>query len=259
MLLYNKEAQHPNSTVYIPPAEVGQEIVLRLDMKDGCVKLGDNQLLDENQNGIVMRGYLLGYENYFGDIGMYENTYWVKLLFIPLVEHENLNFKKRTVCSIWCRGDSKKNFTTAVSMAPVQEISINRSITEIKFNKVEKTTSDGQKVQTRPAAFSFIKPTQVDIDSIKSILNDLENRKKVINKENETLPIDSQKQTPDDLLQSLLEFTSGNQVILLTGTNDKLNINAFKDSKVLPGATQYALPSSVELASSTNGGGFSDF
>ena len=193
MLLYNQEAQDPKSTVYIPPAEVGQEIVLRLDMKDGCVKLGEHQLLDENQNGIVMRGYLLGYQNHFGDIGMYENTYWVKLLFIPLINHPNLNFKKKTVCSIWCRGDSKKNFTSAVSMAPVQEISINRSITEIKFNKVEKTTQDGQKVQTRPATFSFVKPTPEEVDAIKNILIDFENKRAGVEKENETLPAEKQK------------------------------------------------------------------
>ena len=258
MLLYNQEAQDPKSTVYIPPAEVGQEIVLRLDMKDGCVKLGEHQLLDENQNGIVMRGYLLGYQNHFGDIGMYSDTFWVKLLFIPLINHPNLNFKKRTVCSIWCRGDSKKNFTSAVSMAPVQEISINRSITEIKFNKVDKTTQDGQKVQTRPATFSFIKPTPQEVESIKNILNDLETKRFNVETENNNLPPEKQKKTPDFYLQSLLEFTSGNQLIPLTGDNDQGKINAFKDSKTMsiPPA-QYALPSSVDLVPNTNG--FADF
>lgn len=237
MLTFKQNSYNPNLNVYIPPAEVGQEITLKLDMKDGCIKIGDNQLIDDNNNGIIMRGYLLGYQNYFGDVGMYEDAYWTKLLYIPLVNHPLLSFKKLTVCSIWCRGDSRKNFTKAISIAPVQDININHSVTEIKFDKVEKSTSDGQKVWTRPALFSFVKPTEKEISIIKTILKELSTEEAEL------------------LLTQLVDFSSGNNVILLSGENDRAKITAFKEAKALSAPTQnttYALPSSIELSNNSN-------
>ncbi len=196
MLLFENNAAILKSQVYTPECEVGSEILFRVDMKDGCIKLDSEPLLDENGNGIPFRFYALACKPFFGDIGLSSNYSWVKVLLIPLSKHSLIEFSKLTVCSLYLRGDSRNNFIKANSQAPAKGIDVSNAVMATSFGRVEKSTAaGGTKVNTRPAVFKFVQPEGDEGTAIKIFQKEMgSHREKII---------------------KLLSYNSGNNLIEL--------------------------------------------
>jgi hypothetical protein len=225
MLLFQNNSAQLKSQVYTPECEVGSEIIFRVDMKDGCMKLDAEPLLDENGNGISFRFYALAFKPFFGDIGLSSNYDWIKVLMIPTSKHPLIEFSKLTVCSMYLRGDSRNNFLHANSQAPAKGIDVTNAIMQTTFGRVEKSSvGAGQKVTTRPAVFKFVQPEGDEVTAIKIFQKELPNhQEKII---------------------SLLSYNSGNSLIeLLQDGKDNERKESFRQGKTIAGSNEtYYLP-----------------
>jgi hypothetical protein len=202
----------PSETkVYVPSPSLISEIDFRVDMKDGCWKLGPKPLYDENNHSVSLSFIPLALTEWFGNIGQSELYKWYKLLFIPLTEHPLIKFASPTVCSVFLRGDAYYNLKFAQSLAPAQGVDMSCCVVETKFLLTEKAPEGVGKVTTKPPDFMFRNPAKSE-DAIA----------KIVQKESQAI---------ESKIIDLSEYNSGKTIVRLPeGQDHAVIVSAFVDA-----------------------------
>ncbi|MEM1167533.1 MAG: hypothetical protein AAGJ08_00180 [Cyanobacteria bacterium P01_H01_bin.35] len=239
MLLLNKQ-EKTESPIYIPIANKAYTFELRTDTKEGVMKNGEDLILDENKNPVLLRVYNIGSSELYGWIpGTDYPRRYKKILFIPLTAHELINFDKPVVASTYVHSDSITNYDKAVRLSRLHSIDTRISATKISFDRVDKVVKDemnrNKKVTLKPAVYSFVDLTEEEKPIVEAFLQLYDNDPNVVKQ-----------------LEELLYYTSGFDMIrLMDDGQDNRRINEYRNrfqetnpnhKGNLESGTQFALP-----------------
>ncbi len=202
MGLYRSNKAIADSVIYVPSPDC--EINWRWDMKEGCAKFGDSQILTEDETPVQVEIILIGTQDFYGRIGQLNyDTSWVKLLFIPVGPKHIHIPEKPSVCSVYLRGDSRRFYENTEAMMPTKGIDLRSWVFLTKSTKVKKSYVDkltGQPGQGDAKALNLV-PVQRLTEQHAAILKAVEDEWDAL--------------TPK--LEMLLSCSSGHPIIELTG------------------------------------------